>query len=173
MTENKHAELDAFIDSLKLEYNVVFIPQSVSRNAGQTDRSLNWMISIRANGVVLSTEYMQGIGHLPIPNSMKTIPRNRVIRHDWEKKAVESGKCGEYHQTMIPAPKIRDVLYSVVLDSDAADETFDDWCWNTGFDNDSRSAERTYNACRENGLLLRKMIGADAVAKFRELFQDY
>lgn len=51
------------------------------------------------------------------------------------------------------------------LASDAAGvenaSTFEDWCAEYGYDTDSRSAERTYNACRQQTDALRAFLGND------------
>lgn len=46
-------------------------------------------------------------------------------------------------------PRVGDVLESLALDINSAAETFEDWAAECGYDEDSRRAERTYNACRD------------------------
>lgn len=64
------------------------------------------------------------------------------------------------------APVAEAVLYCLVCDASALDQTFEEWCSDLDFDVDSRKAERTYKACRRNGRTLRKLLGAKL---FREL----
>ena len=56
-------------------------------------------------------------------------------------------------------PKADSVLYSLASDASGADATFEDFCSDYGYDNDSRTAERTWDACRETELQLRRMFG--------------
>lgn len=69
------------------------------------------------------------------------------------------------------APKLDDVLHSLIMDSEAMNISFDEWCDNFGYDTDSRGALKTYLACQENGLKLRRT-GIDIEAH-RERLQDY
>ena len=58
---------------------------------------------------------------------------------------------GEGHKlhkdsTQYKRPHILDVLSSIYLDN-PRDMSFEEWCSEYGFDDDSRRAERTYNEC--------------------------
>lgn len=66
---------------------------------------------------------------------------------------------------------IDDVLYSLLIDSDANEYTFEDWADNFGYDTDSRKAEQIYHACKENARKVKTFI--DNIEEARELFQDY
>lgn len=68
-------------------------------------------------------------------------------------------------------PKLDDVLHSLVSDSDACELSFNEWCENIGYDNDSRQALATYLLCQEN---THKLIKAGInLAEQRERLQDY
>jgi hypothetical protein len=49
----------------------------------------------------------------------------------------------------------------LVSDAAAGAETFEDFCGDFGYDTDSRSAERTWKACRQMADQLRRLFGAD------------
>lgn len=177
-------ELKPFVDSLGLTYTATFIPQSQSRNAGEKNPSLNWRVSIVGSTGPLSrnsprivTDYTQGIGHLPETEAYlfkRYGNRNSLARDAYYKNVAHDGKYGAVlRDRPLPPPALLDVLYSLVSDSDADENSFEDWCSNYGYDTDSRWAEATYNACREIGTKLRRMLGADNLARLRELFQDY
>ncbi len=180
--DEKNATLDAFIETLGLTYSAVFVPQNVSRNAGEKHPSLNWIViigkGVPAGGVspvVIRTDYMQGIGHLP--ESEATLFRafghsNSLARDEYNRRVANSGRYGLSNRKL-PSPPLRDVLYSLVLDGDADDYTFEEWCSNYGLATDSRKAEQTYSQCRGIGAKLRRMLGAPNLARLRELFQDY
>ena len=63
------------------------------------------------------------------------------------------------------------VLSSLLLDSSAVDQSFEDWCGEFGYDTDSRKAEATYNACRKSGEKLQRLLGDDFEA-FRSAEND-
>lgn len=54
-------------------------------------------------------------------------------------------------------PERADVIDCLMLDSDALDYSFQDWCDNCGYDSDSISALETYNECCKIGRKLMKM----------------
>lgn len=87
------------------------------------------------------------------------------------KNACETGRSNGQFLT---APKITDVLYSLVSDSDVLNYSdFEDWASDFGYDHDSRSAEKVYQACLKTALQLRNMLGDATLQQLNELFQDY
>lgn len=56
-------------------------------------------------------------------------------------------------------PKQKDVLYCLQSDSSCADYSFDDFCNEFGYDNDSRQAERTHKAIIRQTKKLRQFMG--------------
>lgn len=171
-----YTELDAYIQNLNLEYSARFIPQNESRNKDQKDPSLNWKITLKRRGPVLSgeileTDYMQGIGHVPDYQKLKAKgyhPENAAITGTYT--------VGPVHVRLakVPEPTLRDVLHSLVSDADVLESSgFEDWASNLGYDTDSRKAEAIYRACLEIALKLKALIGQDKLDKLRELYQDY
>lgn len=62
-------ELQSFIDSLELSYQVAFVPKpSTFKLDGETLKShpmLDWKIVLGRGSHKIETDYHQGIGHLP------------------------------------------------------------------------------------------------------------
>lgn len=62
-------ELQELIDSLGISFEATFVPKpetfKLDRETLRTNPMLDWKIEIRRGGQVFSTEYHQGIGHLP------------------------------------------------------------------------------------------------------------
>lgn len=71
------------------------------------------------------------------------------------------------------APKFTGVLHSLVLDASAADENFNDWCANFGYDNDSIKALNTYQECLAVAEKLSQCFTREELEQIRELVQDY
>lgn len=61
------------------------------------------------------------------------------------------------------------ILHRLAMEADAQEMSFEDWCDNLGYEQDSRKAEQTYNACRSEYLRLRKLISAEQARTVREL----
>jgi hypothetical protein len=68
---------------------------------------------------------------------------------------------------------VADVVSSLLLDASNTDERFEDWARDLGYDPDSRTAERVFNACRETAAALRRAFDRDELAALETAFQDY
>jgi hypothetical protein len=56
-------------------------------------------------------------------------------------------------------PTIGTVLSCLRSDAGAYNLSFEEWCSEYGYDDDSRKAERTYNACRDTAADLENLLG--------------
>lgn len=65
----------------------------------------------------------------------------------------------------VTIPKIDDILNCLFLDSQAGTETFEDFCLNFGYSNDSIQALDTYKACQENHFKLLRALGSQIDTK--------
>lgn len=75
-------------------------------------------------------------------------------------------------------PSAMDVLESLVLDAVAEEvSSFEEWCDNFGYGNDSREAERTYNACLDEARKLRELFTnkhfEEAISEIRDICDEY
>ena len=68
-------------------------------------------------------------------------------------------------------PSLDDVLHSLVMDAEAEEMGFADWCATFGYDTDSRKALDVYLSCQHNTTLLREA-GVNIAAE-RERLADY
>lgn len=87
----------------------------------------------------------------------------------WEREFVVWFSQGEAHRK---PPTIADVLDCLASDASGYENarSFDDWCGDYGYDTDSRTAERIYNATAEQAKGLRHFLG-DTEAYDTLLFQ--
>ena len=59
-------------------------------------------------------------------------------------------------------PTAEDVLDCLASDASSVDQgSFDEWCRSFGYDEDSRTAERTYKACEKGAAKLKAFLGED------------
>ncbi len=167
----------------------VFVPFSQSRNAkpgadGKTWRSLNWKVTIARNRQSLATDYAQGEAHAPAykrKSNLRPATYANRLRSAAIAQEIETGRTHEFGEGMmfgregtrdthkpIPAPRLGDVMQSLVRDSDVLDAAgFEDWAANYGYETDSRSAEATYRACMGIALQLRAMLGDSLLTELR------
>lgn len=170
-----------------IEYSAQFVPQSASRNAGDKAHTLNWRITLKRSGAALTTDYMEGIGHLPGYSTRgaligtagywkpDTIGGDKYISGCCESgKYSPSGPYGFHAGIKIPAPNVADVLHSLCLDAEVLNYcAFEDWASEFGYETDSRKAEGIYRECISIALKLRTVLGNDGIAAIRAMMEEY
>jgi len=60
-------------------------------------------------------------------------------------------------------PTASDLVWAVAIDSEALNDSFNDWCDNFGYSTDSIKARSTYKACQRNGQRLTDLIGSPEI----------
>jgi hypothetical protein len=78
-----------------------------------------------------------------------------------------------YVQPRPVPPTSADVLYCLLADSAAADQSFGDWCADYGYDDDSMRALETYKACCNSAKQLRRIFTREQIAELHTLLEDY
>lgn len=71
------------------------------------------------------------------------------------------------------SPTQASVLYCLLLDASGAEQNFSDWCGDFGYDNDSISAFKVYQACCDTLEKMRKIFSNSQRSELSELLQDY
>lgn len=108
-----------------------------------------WNIQIGGkNSKVFTTQYKCGLGHV-----IKS-------KQSWVEDKPK-------------APSNSDIMYSLLLDSEASDYSFSEWCDNFGFDSDSISVFNTYQQCENIGKQLKRVFSREQIEAMREALQDY
>lgn len=117
-----------------------------------------YSISIGKGQNMFTTPYKCGLGH-----SKKV---NFHTNSDyWDNKQMKY---------LVPVkPNNSDIIYSLLLDSEASDYSFSDWCDCFGYDSDSISAFNTYQQCENIGKQLKKVFSREQIEAMREALQDY
>lgn len=106
-----------------------------------------WRIKLSGHSSI-ETSYFMGLGHTTKP------------KQSWlEPKPV--------------SPCAADVIYSLILDSSAADQSFNDWCADYGYDNDSISAFNTYQACCNSAQELKAVFTREQIETLRTMLENY
>ena len=101
-----------------------------------------------------------------MPNGFET---EDLRRHSWMVTLHWSGRMlsscfntgSEYRNgAWVPRyPTATDVLGCLCSDAASADQTFEQWCSDFGYDTDSRRAERCYHDIQESTRKLRRFLG--------------
>lgn len=176
------ATIDAALAAMGITYDARFIPQGISRNRDEKTPSLNWLCRITRHGFTYSTDYTQGIAHVPnYPQGIRLTNDAAAYRRECE-RAAETGTyparsfaphVSYFSRKPLPAPALCDVVYSLLGDADAGRESFADFCANYGYDEDSRSAETLWRACGETARAFSRLFSSDDRATLADLFTDY
>lgn len=162
-----------------------FVPFSKSRNSKNKDLSINWIVTIKRNNSSVSTDYMQGIGHLPEPIQPKYFGRETQENVMLQKHACETGKVGYFAPALnkivtgtkpklLNSPTIDEVLYCLILDASVIDyPSFADWAHDFGYNDDSMKDKAVYDECMVLALQMRHLFNDAEMNTLRKLFQDY
>lgn len=137
-------------------------------------------VSFSVNSKSESFEYCTGTGHRVAPNKTTNkmplkekaeLDKHRVLagldRASW----VNGNGFKANH--WVVAPTAAGVLYSLLSDMTCGSGTFEDFCGNLGYDEDSRKAHDIYLACQKSGSQLRKVFTREQIEQLQELLQDY
>ena len=84
--------------------------------------------------------------------------------HSWKVQLRYDGRqmtTPFYTGSALGEPTLRDVLECLLSDESSADQSFEEWCSDYGYDTDSRQAERTYKAVRSKSKKLRRLLGGN------------
>jgi hypothetical protein len=141
-----------------------------------------WRVEFSSPRGKFSTDYRQGIGHLPasmVEGYAKSIHNAERIAFALSTGMVppKSIPAGNFNMRLgakpLPKPDAADVVYSLVMDAGAADyASFEDWAADLGESTDSRKAEQTFNLCRTIALDLNRVFGAAVVEQLKPIVQE-
>lgn len=125
-----------------------------------------WSVSVsRPPKPAFNTEFKTGTGNRVLlrgrPSEVIQFPNTLHAEH-WMKL-----NCVPH------PPEAANVFHSILLDSEACNESFEDWADNFGMDKDSRRAEKVYEACKEIGFKVRAMFSRAEQEEIRKLLEDY
>jgi hypothetical protein len=144
------ALVKAELEQAQVAFRVRYVGEA-TREKWQCDA---WRVKIGA----FETDYFTGLGHRKAP----AFPSPETLAHE------------QYLKTFKPqTPAAADVLHSLLLDAEAVNESFADWCGDLGYDSDSIKALNTYQACCEIGQQLRRILPTKLRERLSELLRDY
>lgn len=149
------ADVDAKLAEFRIAYNV--------RHVGETARDGDWKCDhFRVSFNSYETDYYTGLGHRKSRRNEKNPYTPRTIAHEeWDK-----------YNLIVVKPKAADVLHSLLMDAEAANMSFRDWCGEYGMNSDSIKDRGTYDACCEVGVGMRRTFTRAQIEELRTMMQD-
>lgn len=130
-----------------------FIPWSLSRNAKEKYPSLNWECALKRGAHSYSFPYTKGSGHCHAYRNPIRFSDGR--KDEYATKEAIRRECETGHK--VPPPTLVEVCYSLFMD--AYDGSFEDWCSEFGFSDDSIRAKAMYEECCRTRYALQRMFG--------------
>lgn len=84
-----------------------------------------------------------------------------------QEKTLMDQEIRQHARDLYPGPDAAELVDCLISDSDALDDSFEDWCQNLGYEANSHKAFRTYKQCRENANKLHDLIGPQCFEAMR------
>lgn len=169
----------AIFTRLGLDLSAEFVPWSQSRSyseqeakkRGNAPKNLNWKVTLRRGTQKMTIDYTQGIGHLPnYPHK----PVRTLYDEAQHKIFLDACETGKLRGTPVIPPTLEDVMYCLISDASVLDySSYEAWGPDLGYDPDSRKGEQTYQACLQQSLALRHLIGEPAISELQEAYAAY
>ena len=165
MSKNDSPKLES-IAHLELKFDIIHVQLTYNEEFWLHDQ---WVATI--NGEVF--KYNTGIGHRkPKPGRGNKRMFNELMRGNFIKECKNYDKVKEqlekYSQPVKPG--LNDILASLVMDAECANDTHEDFCANLGYDVDSRKGLDIYLACQKIADQLRKL-GVNIEELSEELYE--
>lgn len=179
--------IEAAVKELGLTFEYKFVPFSQSRNKAEEHPSLNWLVTLKRGNGSMSFDYSAGCGHCPSYKQLwNATPYEKRQQRELLAAECETGKQHNWAGWMsIPkpvvmklvkpiTPKHANIIHSLAIDASVLDSgSFEEWASEFGYEADSRAAEAIYNACLQQALQLRRLVGDEGLRLLQTASQDY
>lgn len=164
------------LESLGLVASIV--SNGIREKDGQYMLAYNALFT-RTNGKSQAFDYFVGVGCVPWDKI-----RSTDFRLSWQEQQVVELRQKRFHIKdklflATTAAKIAfltkwkpdpiEILHCIAMESDSLDMTFPDWAMEFGYDGDSIKAKETYEACQQEAIRLKSLIGSQAMESLRAL----
>jgi len=172
-----------FLKSINVDYSVKWL--GVAGNNSNFKDSDQWQITFKKAGKFSeSFDFYTGSGHRINNSGVSLSPANKkyidsvkavtglsnaLVRESKQEKLVKNIFVQSYAVT----PTQASVLYCLLLDAESGSMSFDDFCDNFGYDSDSMSDFKIYQACMAITKQVQKLFTCSERQQLQELLQDY
>lgn len=163
----KHAMVDVYLDGKFIstyQWNPFW-----NMDTKELMKALKYNRSVAYGWRNREVEGLLGIDHRTAENNIAIWQGKK-----WGKRLTENfdKKLSDlvFKYAEIEMPKVYDVESALVRDAECFESSrnFEDFCWEFGYDVDSRKAEKAYNACKDIFCDLIKTVGTDGFQELKE-----
>ena len=163
-------EVADYLKSQGINYSVQLVESDYKKGLWICDK---FNVTFSTNNNSKSFDFHTGLGH-----RIEKVPANikeKRERLNMERLCfrVETVKHGRTAWEFCVSPMAASVLYSLILDSTAKEQCFDDWCDDFGYNSDSIHYFNLYRECCANADKLRKVFTSKQINKLKKLLEDY
>ncbi len=142
------------------------VGKAVDNSDGKPWEHYLWNITISYKSGFWTFPYKCGLAHIELKPGAVPMPRppyrkGTLAYEHWQSLNMRPAR-----------PKNSDVMYSILSDIQAANQSFNDWCSDYGFDNDSMKAFKTYQTCCEYAVFVRKAFTAEQIQQMQKAFEE-
>src|SRR5688500_8300302 len=136
------------------------ITQVASNPNWQGENGFHYLVEISKGSKSAPFFFSTGIGWIEKRNG-EPVPYNVTYSpiHGFLEEGVPERRYSSHYR--IKKPTLADILDCLCMDSCALDQSFEEWCSEFGYEEDSRKAEETYQACKKNAKLLLGLLGKE------------
>ena len=168
------AQVARMVNRASISYSAQYIGQT-KRDNWDCDA---WRVSFEYPGKPAQTfEFFTGLGLRAEPTARDKLAARPfgLTEKDIQNRTIYGRRyLAELEKLRKPkAPTVASVLHSLILDSGAMGQSFNDWCANCGYSNDSIKALDTYRQCQSIGERLRMLWTTAQLDALRDALQDY
>lgn len=135
------------------------------------------------------TEYKTGLGHRISSNSetfstslsrrdqdkLKLLrvcyPDKRQIKYTPKTKVFNGGRASQIQYVLLPTQA--SILYCLLVDMQAGEQPFSDWCGDFGYSDDSIESLNIYQACEKINKQLRDVFKREHIEHLKQLLEVY
>ncbi len=174
-----------FLKAANIQFLVFYTGQSTPFGDNVMDA---WKVKFsmrkadQSGNVCAEFDYYTGIGHrIEAPADKYKLSASQIAsakelqallsKDRLDQTVIKIG--GEWAKTYAVCPTQASVLYSLLLDAQCADQNFDDFCSDLGYDPDSRKDFKIYESCCEILQKMRKIFTNAQRVELSKLLQDY
>lgn len=156
-----------YLKSIGIKYFVSHLANRENDLEWQCDE---WVISFKGESFTFKT----GLGHRLENKGKRVKPNPKAIKDLMNVTGLSYSTVrivNGFVYAVIPTQA--SVLYCLLMDAQANDESFNNWCDNYGYDNDSMKAFKIYQSCCDTAEKLNKIFTREQQNKLSELLEDY
>lgn len=167
-------DVQAFLDSISVKYSVVYIGKTDWHNITADKFSVSFI----RNNTVNTFDFYQGISHREKRKDKAelleyTAAFRKLINQQVRYSIIGDSVFADGGSVFVFVPTSASVLYYLLLDSEAGQCTFHEFCEDFGYDEDSRKALDTYLACQNTGKQLNTIFNYNEISCLQTLLEDY